>query len=125
MTRYLPGLAVLSRYDRSWLRYDLLAGVSVAAVAVPIAIAYSQLAGVPPAHGAGRAHTAGDLDRVLDAEGYPVERSFGGRPLRQHLDYGVDRRVHTLDLLQVRATQLPGRDLSFPHKAGHRYCRTG
>ena len=51
MTRFLPGLAVLSRYDRSWLRYDLVAGVSVAAVAVPIAIAYSQLAGVPPAHG--------------------------------------------------------------------------
>jgi len=38
-------------YDPAWLRFDLLAGVSVAAVAVPIAIAYSQLAGVPPAHG--------------------------------------------------------------------------
>ena len=46
-----PGLAALSRYDRSWLSNDLLAGVSVAAVAVPIAIAYSQLAGVPPANG--------------------------------------------------------------------------
>jgi len=32
-------------------REDLIAGVSVAAVAVPIAIAYSQLAGVPPANG--------------------------------------------------------------------------
>jgi high affinity sulfate transporter 1 len=49
--RYLPGLSALTRYDRSWLRYDLVAGVSVAAVAVPVAIAYSQLAGVPPAHG--------------------------------------------------------------------------
>ena len=47
MIRFLPGLAVLRHYDRSWLRYDLVAGVSVAAVAVPIAIAYSQLAGVP------------------------------------------------------------------------------
>lgn len=49
--RYLPGLAALSRYDRSWLPSDLIAGTSVAAVAVPIAIAYSQLAGVPPVHG--------------------------------------------------------------------------
>lgn len=49
--RFLPGLGALSRYDRSWLPSDLLAGTSVAAVAVPIAIAYSQLAGLPPAHG--------------------------------------------------------------------------
>ena len=49
--RFLPGLAALGRYDRSWFQSDLVAGVSVAAVAVPIAIAYSQLAGLPPAHG--------------------------------------------------------------------------
>ena len=40
-----------SGYQKSWLGIDLLAGVSVAAVAVPIAIAYSQLAGVPPVYG--------------------------------------------------------------------------
>lgn len=44
-------LKPLSGYQKGWLRYDLLAGVSVAAVAVPIAIAYSQLAGVPPVYG--------------------------------------------------------------------------
>jgi high affinity sulfate transporter 1 len=42
---------LLSGYQKSWLPYDLLAGVSVAAVALPIAIAYSQLAGVPPVYG--------------------------------------------------------------------------
>jgi high affinity sulfate transporter 1 len=47
----VPGLETLRHYDRGWLPADLIAGVSVAAVAVPIAIAYSQLAGVPPAHG--------------------------------------------------------------------------
>ena len=41
----------LSGYQKSWFRHDLLAGVSVAAVALPIAIAYSQLAGVPPVYG--------------------------------------------------------------------------
>jgi high affinity sulfate transporter 1 len=49
--KVFPGLASLLRYDRSWLPNDLLAGVSVAAVAVPIAIAYSQLAGVPAVNG--------------------------------------------------------------------------
>ena len=51
LASFFPGLAVLRHYDPSWFRQDLLAGVSVAAVAVPIAIAYAQLAGVPPAHG--------------------------------------------------------------------------
>lgn len=49
--RFLPGLAALARYDRTWFRLDLVAGLSVAAVAIPTAIAYAQLAGVPPAHG--------------------------------------------------------------------------
>ena len=44
-------IKLLSGYQKSWLPYDLLAGVSVAAVALPIAIAYSQLAGVPPVYG--------------------------------------------------------------------------
>jgi high affinity sulfate transporter 1 len=42
---------LLSGYQKEWFRSDLLAGVSVAAVALPIAIAYSQLAGVPPVYG--------------------------------------------------------------------------
>jgi high affinity sulfate transporter 1 len=51
LRRFVPGLETLLHYDRAWLSADVIAGVSVAAVAVPIAIAYSQLAGVPPAHG--------------------------------------------------------------------------
>jgi len=47
----MPGLAALGGYDRSWFRFDLVAGVSVAAVAIPVAIAYSQLAGVPAVYG--------------------------------------------------------------------------
>ena len=51
LEKIFPGLASLLRYDRSWLPNDLLAGISVAAIAVPISIAYSQLAGVPPVNG--------------------------------------------------------------------------
>ena len=49
--KFLPGFEAMTRYDRSWFRFDLTAGISVAAVAVPVAIAYSQLAGVPPVYG--------------------------------------------------------------------------
>jgi high affinity sulfate transporter 1 len=41
----------MGRYRLEWLRYDVAAGLSVAAVAVPVAIAYAQLAGFPPVVG--------------------------------------------------------------------------
>ena len=49
--RIAPGLAALLAYDRSDLRHDVVAGVSVAAVALPVGVAYAQLAGFPPVHG--------------------------------------------------------------------------
>jgi len=51
VARIAPGLGLLLAYRREWFRHDLVAGVSVAAVAVPIAIAYAQLAGFPPVVG--------------------------------------------------------------------------
>lgn len=51
LARFTPGLAMLRNYQREWLRYDLGAGLSVAAVALPTAIAYAQLAGFPPVVG--------------------------------------------------------------------------
>ncbi len=47
----MPGLEVFSHYDRSWLRSDLGAGLSVAAIALPVGIAYADLAGVPAVFG--------------------------------------------------------------------------
>ena len=46
--RFAPGLRHLLEYRREWLGIDLVAGVSVAAVAVPTAIAYAQLIGFEP-----------------------------------------------------------------------------
>jgi MFS superfamily sulfate permease-like transporter len=40
--RFAPGLTRLLGYRREWLQYDLVAGLSVAAVAVPIALAYAR-----------------------------------------------------------------------------------
>lgn len=38
-------------YQRSWLVSDLIAGVTLAAYAIPVSLAYSSLAGLPPHHG--------------------------------------------------------------------------
>ncbi|MFI9293769.1 SulP family inorganic anion transporter [Streptomyces gardneri] len=46
-----PGIAVLARYERSWLRGDLLAGVTVVAYLVPQVMAYATVAGLPPVAG--------------------------------------------------------------------------
>ena len=49
--RLLPGVDSLSRYERAWLRGDVLAGITVAAYLVPQVLAYAGLARVPPAAG--------------------------------------------------------------------------
>jgi high affinity sulfate transporter 1 len=49
--RIAPGLESLSRYEVSWLPNDIAAGLSVAAIGLPVGIAYADLAGVPPVVG--------------------------------------------------------------------------
>lgn len=46
-----PGVAVLLRYPRPFLRPDLVAGLTVGAVAVPSSLAMAELAGVPVQYG--------------------------------------------------------------------------
>lgn len=46
-----PGWRQLLAYRRDWLPHDLAAGVSVAAVALPTAVAYSAIMGLPPVTG--------------------------------------------------------------------------
>jgi sulfate permease, SulP family len=46
-SRLLPGVGQLRSYQRSWLRYDVLAGVTVAAYLIPQVMAYAELAGLP------------------------------------------------------------------------------
>jgi len=49
--RHLPGAAVLRRYERAWLRRDVLAGVTVTAYLVPQVLAYAEVAGLPAVAG--------------------------------------------------------------------------
>lgn len=45
---FAPGLSKLFSYNRADLPYDLIAGLSVASVAVPVGVAYAELAGFSP-----------------------------------------------------------------------------
>ncbi|CAM2751421.1 SulP family inorganic anion transporter [Vibrio mytili] len=45
--QWFPGLVQLKQYEKSWLAHDFRAALSVVAVALPVAIAYAQLTGVP------------------------------------------------------------------------------
>ncbi|MDR2710920.1 MAG: sulfate permease [Burkholderiales bacterium] len=51
LARWLPGLPELLSYDRKPLKRDVIAGLSVAAVSLPVSIAYAQLAGFSPVVG--------------------------------------------------------------------------
>ena len=41
----------LPRYQRAWMRDDLVAGATLAAYAIPVSLAYAALAGLPPQMG--------------------------------------------------------------------------
>ena len=45
--RWVPAVTWLPRYERGWLRGDLVAGAVVAALAVPQALGYASIAGAP------------------------------------------------------------------------------
>ena len=45
--RWLPGLRALRRYELPWLRHDVLAGLALSAVLVPVGIAYAVASGLP------------------------------------------------------------------------------
>ena len=45
---FFPVLGWLPKYNRSWLRPDIIAGITVTALLVPEGMAYAELAGMPP-----------------------------------------------------------------------------
>src|SRR4029450_5420109 len=49
--RWLPGLQILSRYEANWLPHDLMAGVVLTTMLVPVGIAYAVASGVPGING--------------------------------------------------------------------------
>jgi MFS superfamily sulfate permease-like transporter len=50
-SQWAPGLEQFGGYQRSWLRGDVVAGLTVAAYLVPQVMAYATVAGLPPVVG--------------------------------------------------------------------------
>ncbi|MFE0257783.1 SulP family inorganic anion transporter [Streptomyces sp. NPDC059010] len=65
--RLVPGAFALLGYRRTWLRGDLLAGVTVAAYLVPQVMAYAGVAGLPPVAGLWAILPALGLYALLDS----------------------------------------------------------
>ena len=51
MLRHFPPLSWLKEYRIAWLQADVVAGVTLAAYAIPVSLAYAGLAGLPPQAG--------------------------------------------------------------------------
>ncbi len=50
-TRWLPGVQTLKGYESSWLRHDIVAGLVMTTMLVPVGIAYAEASGVPGING--------------------------------------------------------------------------
>ncbi|HTQ37933.1 MAG TPA: SulP family inorganic anion transporter [Pirellulales bacterium] len=48
---HLPPAQWLPQYRAEWLKFDAVAGITLAAYAIPVSMAYASLAGLPPHHG--------------------------------------------------------------------------
>lgn len=48
LRKWLPILAWLPHYSVHWLKMDFIAGLSVALTVIPQALAYAEVAGLPP-----------------------------------------------------------------------------
>src|SRR5690348_13772701 len=49
--RWIPGIRTLERYKLSWLRHDVVAGLVMTTMLVPVGIAYAEASGVPGING--------------------------------------------------------------------------
>lgn len=66
LLRHLPIFEWLPQYQRTWLRSDLIAGLTVVALLIPEGMAYAQIAGMPlPPPAAAPAVTEVDLTAKL------------------------------------------------------------
>lgn len=64
VNRYIPAVRWLATYDAALLRRDAVAGVTLAAYAIPVALAYASLAGLP--------HQVGIYGYMLGGLGYAL-----------------------------------------------------
>jgi high affinity sulfate transporter 1 len=49
--RWLPGVRTFQSYERAWLRHDVIAGLVLTTMLVPVGVAYAEASGVPGIYG--------------------------------------------------------------------------
>ena len=87
-----PGLVLVRGYQRSWLRGDLVAGVTVAAYLVPQVMAYATVAGLPPVTGLWAALPALVVYALLGSSSIAVDGAGGDdRADDRHRDRAAGR----------------------------------
>lgn len=94
---FAPGLSKLFSYNRADLPYDLIAGLSVASVALPVGVAYAELAGFSP--------EVGLYSTILPMVAYAI---FG---TSRQLMVGPDAAVCALFAAAVTPLAAPGSNL--------------
>jgi hypothetical protein len=75
-TKVFPPAEWLVAYRADWLRHDITAGVTLAAYAIPVSLAYAALAGLPPRATYRDWHRA--IRRVLPSQQYPQTPNLYG-----------------------------------------------
>src|SRR5262245_40019017 len=50
-TRWIPGIRMLREYEIAWLRHDVVAGLVLTTMLLPVGIAYAEASGVPGIYG--------------------------------------------------------------------------
>ena len=73
--RFIPLLQWAPQYNKGWLRFDLIAGLTVAALVVPKALGYAGIAGVPIHYGLYAAATGAILYAI-----FGTSRQISTRP---------------------------------------------
>ena len=68
----LPPTQWLAEYRAAWLGADIVAGITLAAYAIPVSLAYAVLAGLSP--------QVGVYGYLLGGLGYAVDRWWGTSP---------------------------------------------
>ena len=89
--RWIPALDSLRRYNVAAARADILAGFSVAAVAVPQAMAYAMIAGLPAEYGLYTAIVMTAVGALLDSSRQLIN---GPTNAIYELPRGVEDRTH-------------------------------
>src|SRR5207248_10539861 len=94
-TRFFPPASWLASYRLAWLPSDAIAGITLAAYALPVSLAYAGLAGLPP--------QVGIYGYLLGGVGYALLGSSRQLAIGPTSAISLDRKSTRLNSVTVRS----------------------